>query len=323
MVAIIIVGLICFGLYSVLKNKAEAETDKTISNKLKDKADNVIRNEYINSPSRPNTKSTITKPVEKPVSTHWEIVPRKSERWFELGFCEGTLFPGYGKLYNREFEVWYCDVGSKERKDIQKLTDVFPLNYAPKGAANITGPEVYLEWLQRTGEYETLKTGLDAKNRKRWYFGLVKYTPTGIETTRAIETEEETYEEEKIEVPDGWRLVKRKSDEWFKLGFNDDEQFPGYGNVYERTFEVWYCNVGSKEKIKQPDYTDKAVMSPYVGRLCGDLRGLQGKNIQLEKLSKTQGYELLFSGLDNSERKRWYFGLKKTEPSYIFTTSAD
>lgn len=299
-------------LFSIINNKSDADLDRVISDQLKLKADNDIIYNYLSKPDRADKKTTNTNLVEKPGSIDWEIIPKNSERWKQLGYDKGDMFPGYGKLYNREFEVWYCDVGSKERKGLQRIADVFPLNYDPKDYARITGSDVCLNWLQRTGDYETLKTGLDAKNRKRWYFGLVKYTPTGIELTRPIETEETTVEEEKIDLPEGWRLVKRKSEDWLKLGFNDGEQFSGYGKVYERTFDVWNCVVGSKEKVKQPDYTDRATMFPYIGRLCGDLRGFNGKNIHFEELSRTQGYELLFSGLDNSERKRWYFGLKKS-----------
>lgn len=323
MITIIIVLLICIVLYSIIKKKSDADLDELINNQLKLKADDNFRNDILNKSDLADPKSTNRSHDEDPALTHWEIVPKNSERWNQLGYGKGDLFPGYGKLYNREFEVWYCDVGSKERKGLQRITDVFPLNYDPKDYARITGSDVYLDWLQRTGDYETLKTGLDTKNRKRWYFGLVKYTPTGIEVTRPIESEETTVEEEKIDLPEGWRLVKRKSEDWLKLGFNDGEQFPGYGKVYESTFDVWYCVVGSKEKVKQPDYTDRAAMFPYIGRLCGDLRGLKGKNIHFEELSRTQGYELLFSGLDNSERKRWYFGLKKSEALFIFTASAD
>lgn len=285
------------------------------------------------------TTNAKTDKLENSDTTKWELVRRKSDRWKELGFGEGETFPGYGKLYDREFDVWYCDIGSKDRKDIQKFYDRNPLHYEPKDRqrdmtqtsiqnniskmrSEITGEGVYLERLHNTKEYEALYTGLDNKNRKRWYFALTKFTPTGIETDRALETEEEIEEvEEVINVPEGWALVRRKSDEWFKNGFGDGELFPGYGKIYERTFDVWYCEVGSKEKIKQPDFKDKAILNFYNG-ICGDLGNLKGKNLKFESLSKTQGYIELLSALDNQERKRWYFGLKKTEPTYIYTESA-
>lgn len=268
-------------------------------------------------------------------STKWELVRRKSERWKELGFGEGETFPGYGKLYDREFDVWYCDIGSKDKKAIQKFYDRNPLHYEPKDrqktstqnnglkmSSEITGEGVILERLHNTKEYEALYTGVDNKNRKRWYFALIKFTPTGIETDRALETQDEIEEiDEVVNVPDGWTLVRRKSGEWFKNGFGDNELFPGYGKIYERTFDVWFCEVGSKEKIKQPDFKDKAILNFYNG-ICGDLGKLKGKDLKFESLSNTQGYKELLSALDKKERKRWYFGLKKTEPTYIFTESA-
>ncbi len=277
--------------------------------------------------------------IESTDSTKWELVRRKSDRWKELGFGEGETFPGYGKLYDREFDVWYCDIGSKDKKAVQKFYDRNPLHYEPKErgrdftqtsipnsghkmSSEITGEGVNLERLHNTKEYEALYTGLDNKNRKRWYFALTKFTPTGIETVRALETQEEIEEvEEVINVPEGWSLVRRKSDEWFKYGFGDGELFPGYGKIHERTFDVWYCEVGSKEKIKQPEFKDKAILKFYNG-ICGDLSNLKGKNLKFESLSKTHGYIELLSALDTKERKRWYFGLTKTEPTYIYTATA-
>lgn len=45
--------------------------------------------------------------------------------------------------------------------------------------------------------------------------------------------------------------------------------------------------------------------------IYGDLGNLKGKNLKFESLSKTQEYIELLLALDNIERKRWYFGLKK------------
>jgi hypothetical protein len=246
----------------------------------------------------------------------WELVRRKSERWIELF---GDDFPGYGKLYNREFEVWYCDVGSKVRKNIQVFYDRYPLNYRPSNSAKITGGDVDLHYLTNKKKFEDLYTGLDEKNRKRWYFALIKYTLTGIETDRAIFVAQPA---EKLSIPEGWTLVRRKSDEWFKNGFGDDVIFPGYGEIYERTFDVWYTNVGSRTKIVQPEFKDKATLNLPDG-ICGDLGNLRSTNVHFEKLSSTQGYEKLLSAFDKKERKRWYFGLRKTEPTYIYTASAD
>tara|TARA_R110001583_G_scaffold33438_4_gene112926 strand:+ start:18580 stop:19191 length:612 start_codon:yes stop_codon:yes gene_type:complete len=126
--------------------------------------------------------------VEKEIkkeSGKWEIIHRKTERWVELGFGDNENFPGYGKLYEREFKVWYCVIGSKEQKSIQKCTDKYPLNYDPKNYQNITGEGVYVERLTNTRGYEALYTALDNKNRKRWYFALNNKKPLWIQTERA------------------------------------------------------------------------------------------------------------------------------------------
>lgn len=176
----------------------------------------------------------------------WEIVHRKTERWTELGFGDGDNFPGYGRLYDREFKVWYCEVGSKEIKDERVIRDRFPLHYEPKNSKEITGEGVYLDRLDNTKGYESLYTGLDNKNRKRWYFALIKSTPTWIETDRAIEKEDTEIEENVIKVPEGWELVRNHSQKWIELGY--DNGFPGYGKVFNITFEVWYSIVGERKK---------------------------------------------------------------------------
>jgi hypothetical protein len=260
--------------------------------------------------------SNYVNPKDHEDSIQWELVRRKSDRWNEL-FGE-NIYPGYGKLYDREFEVWYCDIGAKVRKNIQGHHDRYPLNYRPNNSSTITGKDVDLHYLFNTKNYKDLYTGLDEKNRKRWYFALINYTPTGIETDRAIFV----CQAEELSIPEGWTLVRRKSDEWFKNGFGDNILFPGYGEIYERTFDVWYTNVGSRTKIVQPEFKDKATLNLPDG-ICGDLKNLRSKNVHFEKLFNTQGYEKLLSALDKKERRRWYFGLKKTEPTYIYTASAE
>jgi hypothetical protein len=252
-------------------------------------------------------------------SVKWELVRRKTERWDELGFGDGDSFPGYGKLYNREFKVWYCDINSKEKKDIQTFRDVNVLNYDPKRSIQITGPDIYLEPLRNTMQFAALYTGLDNKNRKRWYFALVAYSPTGIQTDRASELAKTSLEiENEILIPEGWTLVRRASKEWFENGFGDNKLFPGYGKIYERTFDVWYCKVGSKQKNIQPEFKDKAILNLKDG-ICGDLNGLKEKRVYFDPLFNTQGYKTLLSALDSKERIRWYFGLKEAVPTFIFT----
>jgi hypothetical protein len=291
-------------LYQIGKSQQKSETNKSVSF-------NVQTN------SSPKSKD----------DSKWEIVNRKTKRWTELGFGDGDDFPGYGRLYDREFKVWYCAVGSKEIKDARIISDRFPLNYEPKNCKEITGEGVYLDRLDNTKGYESLHTGLDNKNRKRWYFALIKFSPTWIETDRAIEKEETEVEKEEIEVPDGWELVRNHSPKWNELGY--DNGFPGYGKVFNITFDVWYSNVGSKEKTEQPNIAvhlalyGKDLNIYYFDRVCNEIEKLKEKGLNFERLSRTQGYSQLYNGLDNSTKRRWYLGVKEMNPTNYYTANAE
>jgi len=301
----IIIGVvvILIILYQIGKSQQKYETEKTVSF---------------------NVQTNSAKPEK---DSRWEIVHRKTERWTELGFGDRDNFPGYGKLYDREFKVWYCDVGSKEVKDEQVIRDRFPLHYQPKNSEATTGEGIYLDRLDNTKGYESLYTGLDNKNRKRWYFALVKFTPTWIETDRAIEKEEDEIEKEEIEVPEGWELVRNHSQKWAELGYNNG--FPGYGKVFNVTFDVWYSNVGEKEKIEQPTVSVHLALYGkdsniyYFERVCNEIGELKAKGLNFERLSRTQGYSQLYNGLDSSTKRRWYLGLKEMQPTNYFTASAE
>jgi len=121
-----------------------------------------------------------------------EKVYRKTDRWKELGFGDDVEFPGYGKIYKREFNVWYVDVGSKEKKGETTLKDHRVLQYEPipLEVQRITGSNFIIDERERTEGYKSLFTGLDQKNRKRWYFGLKEAEPTGIETFSAYDNPE-------------------------------------------------------------------------------------------------------------------------------------
>lgn len=257
----------------------------------------------------------------------WEIVHRKTERWTELGFEDGDNFPGYGRLYDREFKVWYCEVGSKQINDERVVKDRYLMHYGPKNSQKITGKNVYLDRLENSKGYHALYTGLDNKNRKRWYFALIKFTPTWIETDRAIEVEKTEIEKEEIRVPKGWELVRYHSQKWHELGY--DEGFPGYGKVFNITFDVWYSNVGSKEKIEQPNISvhlalyGKESNIYYFERVCNKIEELKEKSLDFERLTRTQGYIQLYNKLDNPTKRRWYLGVKEMSPTNYFTASEE
>lgn len=304
--AYIIIGIIVVFIifYQIGKSQQKSETNKTVS-----------FNVQTNSSSKSKNDSK------------WEIVHRKTERWTELGFGDGDNFPGYGRLYDREFKVWYCEVGSKEVKDERIIRDRFPLHYEPKKSKEITGEGIYLDRLENAKGYESLYTALDNKNRKRWYFALTKFTPTWIETDRAIEKEETEVEEEEIEVPEGWELVRNHSEKWNELGYNKNR--PGYGKVYNIDLDIWCSVVGTKVKIKQKTLSIQLALygdypsTYYLGKaVCSEIRELNKKEINFNSLVKKQGYLRIYNGLEKSTKKRWYIGIKGMEPAYIYTESA-
>lgn len=143
----------------------------------------------------------------------WEKVYRKTDRWKELGFGDNVEFPGYGKIYNREFDVWYVDVGSKEKKGETTLKDRRVLHYEPIPieVERITGSNFIIDERERTEGYKSLFTGLDQKNRKRWYFGLKEAEPTGIETFSAYEDPEHVEQKEVVHSPPPLPEEKTKS----------------------------------------------------------------------------------------------------------------
>jgi len=269
-----------------------------------------------------------TSPIEEDDDSKWEVVNRKTTRWAELGFGDGGLFPGYGRLYDREFKVWYCNIGSKKIKGEQIIYDRFPLHYDPKNSERITGDDVYLNRLDNTKGYESLYTGLDNKNRKRWYFALITYTPTWIETARALEEEnKEDIIINEVEVPVGWQLVRNHSTKWIELGY--DNGFPGYGEIYEVSFEVWCSTINSKEEKKQPDISIHLALYGidfniyYFERVCKKIEGLNNKELSFNRLLKTKGYIQLYSGLDHSTKTRWHIGMREKKPTYFYATSAE
>jgi len=115
-------------------------------------------------------------------------------------------------------------------------------------------------------------------------------------------------------------LVRRNSNRWKELKFGDGEFFPGYGKIFERTFDVLYCNIGSNDKIIQPEFKDKAILSLANG-IRGNYHGMTGIGLVFESLKKKQGYRKLLTTVDTKERKRWYFGLKGNKTNiYLYCT---
>lgn len=226
----------------------------------------------------------------------WEIVHKKTSRWNELGYGHGNNFPGYGKLYKRFFEVWYCEVGSKEKKGLTEHEDTYPMNYSPKNYIKITKVDIDLNSLQNTLGYEALYSGLDNKNKKRWYFAVQKSEPTGIYTKREIETDiqnNDINDEEEID---------------YSLLYPDYEDLnPKSINSYKKRYivTVYIRETGEKqwnelETHKVLEYGHWSVMSRlWHKNYCG--RG------SIQEKDKKESECFVGIGRDTKERKNYKF----------------
>lgn len=115
-----------------------------------------------------------------------EIVYYKTDRYAEL-FGRGkdvSYFPGYGKIYNRSFEIWYRKTGSKNKEGLMKHHDIgiIDKDYGPFFIEKITGGRIFNNRLERTSGYLKLYNIRDDKNGLTWYAGLKDAEFTGITT---------------------------------------------------------------------------------------------------------------------------------------------
>lgn len=257
----------------------------------------------------------------------WEIVHRDTERWTDLGFGDGDDFPGYGKLFKREFKYWYCEIGSKTPINEQTLTDIFPMHYDPKGSTEIIGENVFLEKLQITKGFEALYTALDNENRKRWYFALISSSPTGIETTRSLDRLNREIQIEEIEIPQGYTLISNHTDEWEKRGYYNG--FPGYGKISILSFDIWYTDIGLKEKVYQTQVSTELALYGeelnifYFERICREISEITNNDLKFERLTRTQGYIQLYKAIDRKTKRNWYLGVTNIEETKYFTARSN
>ncbi|MGE0569370.1 MAG: hypothetical protein AB7O73_15630 [Bacteroidia bacterium] len=96
----------------------------------------------------------------------------------------------------------------------------------------------------------------------------------------------------------------------------DVSYFPGYGNIYNRTFEIWFRNKGSRDKEGTIEYKDIGIDKYYGPFFAEKFTGGLGINNELER---TSGYIKLFNVRDNKSGKTWYAGLKNIEFTGIIT----
>jgi hypothetical protein len=125
--------------------------------------------------------------IEPLQNNQTEIVKYKTDRYAEL-FGRGkdcSYFPGYGKIFNRTFEIWYREVGSKDKQGLIVYKDIGNDTYeALFFAERITNGVLINNKLERTLGYLKLYNSRDDKNNKTWYAGLKDIEFTGIITER-------------------------------------------------------------------------------------------------------------------------------------------
>lgn len=128
--------------------------------------------------------------IEPLANNQTELVRYKTDRYADL-FGRGkdcSYFPGYGKIYNRTFDIWFHETNSTEKKGAIEYRDIGCDKYQPPFFTDriTNGISIYNE-LERTKGYLKLYNGRDEKNRKTWYAGLKDLEFTGIITDRELE----------------------------------------------------------------------------------------------------------------------------------------
>jgi len=125
--------------------------------------------------------------IEPLQNNQTEIVKYKTDRYADL-FGRGkdcSYFPGYGKIYNRTFEIWYRNVGSKDKQGLIIYKDIGNDKYeGPFFVERITNNILINNKLERTLGYLKLYNSRDDKNNKTWYAGLKDIQFTGIITDK-------------------------------------------------------------------------------------------------------------------------------------------
>ena len=193
---IIITLIILVILYFIGKSKQKSKKVKenktvtfsvTSSNQIANKNDELtsLEKKYPKWYSSNNTNGKCYK-SKKPLNTYKSesIIYYKTDEYAEL-FGRGahcSYFPGYGKIYNRTFEIWYQQTGSKEKLELQEYFDIGVERNQPFFVEEITGGVLISNNLERTKGYLKLWNGRDQKNNKTWYAGLKNIEYTNIIT---------------------------------------------------------------------------------------------------------------------------------------------
>ncbi|WP_291098159.1 MULTISPECIES: hypothetical protein [unclassified Flavobacterium] len=124
-----------------------------------------------------------------------ELVRYKTDRYADL-FGRGkdcSYFPGYGKIYNRIFYIWFQEFNSQEKKGMREYKDIGCDKYQePFFTENFTNGISINNQLDRTKGYLKLFNIRDGKNRRTWYAGLKDLEFTGIITDSELDEKQNT-----------------------------------------------------------------------------------------------------------------------------------
>lgn len=115
--------------------------------------------------------------------------------------------------------------------------------------------------------------------------------------------------------------VYYKSDNWIKLfgRGKDSSYFPGYGKIYNRTFNIWFQNTGSTEKLGEMEYHD--IANEHLPPQFAE--GITQNVFISNRLERTKGFLKLFNARDVKNNKTWYAGLKQLEYVGIITKKVE
>ncbi len=96
----------------------------------------------------------------------------------------------------------------------------------------------------------------------------------------------------------------------------DCSYFPGYGEIHNRTFEVWFQETNTKDKKEIQIYKDIANVTyaqpVYIEKITNGIS-------TTEELERSKGYMKLFKGKDIKNRGTWYAGMIESEFTGIIT----
>jgi hypothetical protein len=175
----------------------------------------------------------------------------------------------------------------------------------------------YIVSEQKTVQFNVETVSNQTEEEKREYAKWVKKYPKWYGDGNTIGL---CFNFERIEpLPNNQKeIVRYKTDRYAELfgRGKDCSYFPGYGEIYNRTFEIWFQEFNSQEKNGIREYKDVGC-DKYQGPFFTNnfTNGIGISN----SLERTKGYLKLYNGRDEKNKKTWYAGLKSIEFTGIIT----